>query len=67
VSVFNCQHVRGFLSVCLLLLLLLLLLVVVVVVVVVVVRVDVSLPQLYYDKLHMATCFDFQEVIYRPF
>jgi hypothetical protein len=27
----------------------------------------VSLSQLYYDNLHMATCFDFQYVIFRPF
>jgi hypothetical protein len=25
------------------------------------------ISQLYYDKSHMATCFDFQEVIFRPF
>jgi hypothetical protein len=28
-------------------------------------RIDVSLSQLYYDKLHVATSFDFQEVIFR--
>jgi hypothetical protein len=26
----------------------------------------VSLSQQYHDKLHIATCFDFQEVIFRP-
>jgi hypothetical protein len=30
-------------------------------------RLDGSLSQLYYDKSHMATCFDLKEVIFRPF